>query len=226
MRRSASPKKVKRDDPFKRSFTVGARWSGQLNGAVDSPDTGVAGSAKTHRTQCWGVQCIWGNAVKLDDLKVSSKVLLPALVLAVATVACAGLGVWQQKRADAATEVLVKHRSPAEVQSARFLRRISMMGYAAHRTTTYEGASEQAASASQELDKVFGEGKESLDKITAADPKTSDYTAGMKTKLDAAYADARSAADLALKNDDAGAVAGHELEAHRSTRITLHTNGC
>ena len=150
----------------------------------------------------------WGNAVKLDDLKVSSKVLLPALVLAVATVACAGLGVWQQKRADAATEVLVKHRSPAEVQSARFLRRISMMGYAAHRTTTYDGASEQAAAASKELDKVYGEGKESLDKITAADPKTADYTAGMKAKLEAAYADARSAADLALKNDDAGAVAG------------------
>ncbi len=146
--------------------------------------------------------------MKLDDLKVSSKVLLPAAVLAIATVACAGLGVWQQKSADAATEVLVKHRSPAEVQSARFLRRISMMGYAAHRSVTYDGASEQAAAASKELDKVYGEGKESLDKITLADPTTADYTAGMKTKLDAAYADARSAADLALKNDDAGAVSG------------------
>jgi len=146
--------------------------------------------------------------VKLDDLKISSKVLLPAAVLAVATVACAGLGVWQQKRADAATEVLVKHRSPAEVQSARFLRRISMMGYAAHRTVTYDGASEQAAAASKELDKVYGEGKESLDKIAAADPKTAEYTAGMKAKLDEAYGHARSAADLGLKNDDAGASGG------------------
>ena len=146
--------------------------------------------------------------MKLDDLKVSSKVLLPAVVLAIATVACAGLGVWQQKRADAATEVLVKRRSPAEVQSARFLRRISMMGYAAHRTATYDGLSEQAAAASEELDKVYGEGAESLDKIAAADPATADYTAGMKAKLDAAYADARSAADLALKNDDVGAVSG------------------
>ncbi|PIB92190.1 methyl-accepting chemotaxis protein [Caulobacter sp. FWC2] len=146
--------------------------------------------------------------MKLDDLKISSKVLLPAAVLAAATLACAGLGVWQQKRAEAATEQLVKHRSPAEVQSARFLRRISMMGYAAHRTATYEGASAQAAAASKELDKVYGEGKESLDKIAAADPTTADYTAGMKAKLDAAYLDARSAADLALKNDDAGAVSG------------------
>jgi len=143
--------------------------------------------------------------VKLDNLKISSKVLLPAVVLAVATVACAGLGVWQQKRADAATEVLVKHRSPAEVQSARFLRRISMMGYAAHRAVTYDGASEQAAAASMELDKVYGEGKESLDKIAAADPATTDYTAAMKAKLDEAYGHARSAADLGLKNDDAGA---------------------
>jgi len=144
--------------------------------------------------------------VKLDDLKISSKVLLPAVVLAVATVACAGLGVWQQKRADAATEQLVAHRSPAEVQSARFLRRISMMGYAAHRSVTYDGASEQAAAASKELDKVYGEGKESLDKIAAADPATADYTAEMKGKLDSAYAEARSAADLALSNDDAGAM--------------------
>ncbi|MET3667146.1 methyl-accepting chemotaxis protein [Caulobacter sp. 1776] len=144
--------------------------------------------------------------MKLDDLKISSKVLLPAAVLAAATVACAGLGVWQQKRADAATEQLVAHRSPAEVQSARFLRRLSMMGYAAHRTITYDGASAQAAAASKELDKVYGEGKESLDKITAADPATADYTAEVKTALDAVYAQARTAADLALKNDDAGAM--------------------
>ncbi len=144
--------------------------------------------------------------MKLDDLKISSKVLLPAAVLAFATVACAGLGVWQQKRADAATEHLVAHRSPAEVQSARYLRRLSMMGYAAHRTITYDGASAQAAAASKELDKVYGEGKESLDKITAADPSTADYTAEMKGKLDAVYADARSAADKALTNDDAGAI--------------------
>jgi methyl-accepting chemotaxis protein len=143
--------------------------------------------------------------MKLDDLKISSKVLMPAAVLAIATVACAGLGVWQQKRADAATQVLVAQRSPAEIQSARFLRRISMMGYAAHRVVTYDGASEQAGAASQELDKVYAEGGESLDKITAVDPSTADYTAGIKAKLDAAYADARSAADLGLKNDDAGA---------------------
>jgi methyl-accepting chemotaxis protein len=145
--------------------------------------------------------------MKLDDLKIASKVLLPAAVLAAATIACAGLGVSQQKQADAATEQLVAHRSPAEVQSARFLRRLSMMGYAAHRTVTYDGASEQAASASKELDKVYGEGKESLDKITAADPATADYTTEIKGKLDAIYADARSAADLAMKNDDVGASA-------------------
>ena len=146
-----------------------------------------------------------GKAVKLDDLKISSKVLLPAAVLAAATVACAGLGVWQQKRAEAATEQLVAHRSPAEVQSARYLRRLSMMGYAAHRAVTYDGASAQAVAASKELDKVYGEGKESLDKIAAADPTTADYAAEMKTRLDAAYADARSAADLGLKNDDVAA---------------------
>jgi methyl-accepting chemotaxis protein len=143
--------------------------------------------------------------MKLDDLKIASKVLMPAVVLAVATLSCAGMGVWQQKRADAATEQLVKHRSPAEIQSARFLRRISMMGYAAHRIVTYDGASAEAASASKELDKVYAEGKESLGKIAAADPSATEYTNGISQRLDAIYAQARSAADLGLKNDDVGA---------------------
>ena len=145
--------------------------------------------------------------MKLDDLKISSKVLLPAAVLALATVACAGLGVWQQKRADAATERLVSQRSPAEIQSARYLRRLSMMGHAAHRAVTYDAGSPQAEAASKELDKVYAEGKDSLDKITAVDPAAAGYTSEVKVRLDALYAQARAAADLALRNDDAGAMA-------------------
>jgi methyl-accepting chemotaxis protein len=107
-------------------------------GKCDSPDTGVAYLC---RMRLFRVPR--GNAVKLDDLKISSKVLLPAIVLAAATIACAGLGVSQQKQADAATEQLVAHRSPAEVQSARFSRRLSMMGHAAHRVVTYDGGSQR-----------------------------------------------------------------------------------
>jgi methyl-accepting chemotaxis protein len=142
----------------------------------------------------------------LDDLKISTKVLLPAMVLAVATLGCTGMGVWQQKSLQDATRTLVEHRSPAEVQSARFSRRLSMMGHAAHRAVTYEGTSEAAQSASRELDKVYAEGKDSLDKMVKADPTIAPTAEAFRTRIDALYADGRAAADLGLANDDTGAI--------------------
>jgi len=143
----------------------------------------------------------------LDDLKISTKVLLPAAVLAVAVLGCTGMGVWQQKSLQDATRILVEHRSPAEVQSARFSRRLSMMGHAAHRVVTYEGTSEAAQSASKELDKVYAEGKDSLDKMVKADPAIAPVADGFRQRIDALYADGRAAADLGLANDDTGAIA-------------------
>ncbi|KQY28226.1 chemotaxis protein [Caulobacter sp. Root487D2Y] len=142
----------------------------------------------------------------LDDLKISTKVLLPAAILAVAVLGCTGMGVWQQKSLQDATRILVEQRSPAEVQSARFSRRLSMMGHAAHRAVTYEGASEAAQSASKELDKVYAEGKDSLDKMVKADPSIAPTADGFRQRIDALYADGRAAADLGLANDDTGAI--------------------
>ncbi len=134
----------------------------------------------------------------LDDLKISTKVLLPAAILAVAVLGCTGMGVWQEKSLQDATRILVEHRSPAEVQSARFSRRLSMMGHAAHRAVTYEGTSEAAQSASKELDKVYAEGKDSLDKMVKADPAIGPTADGFRQRIDALYADGRAAADLGL----------------------------
>ncbi|AYV48471.1 methyl-accepting chemotaxis protein [Caulobacter flavus] len=144
--------------------------------------------------------------MKLDDLKIASKVALPAVVLGAAVLGCTGLGVWQQKSLDAATSRLVEHRAPAEVQSARFSRRLAMMGHAAHRTVTYDGASSQAQAASTELDKVYAEGKDSLDKMTGFDPAITQKAEGFRARIDALYADARGAADKGLSNDDTGAM--------------------
>ncbi|PVM77417.1 methyl-accepting chemotaxis protein [Caulobacter radicis] len=144
--------------------------------------------------------------MKLDDLKIASKVALPAVVLGAAVLACTGLGVWQQKSLDAATSRLVEHRAPAEVQSARFSRRLAMMGHAAHRTVTYDGASSEALAASKELDKVYAEGKDSLDKMTGFDPAIAEKAEGFRARIDALYSEARGAADKGLSNDDTGAM--------------------
>jgi methyl-accepting chemotaxis protein len=100
---------------------------------------------------------------------------------------------------------LVAHRSPAEVQSARFLRRLSMMGYAttARSPMTALAAGRRGLQGTRQgLWRGQGEPRQDHRRRSAA----AEYTTEIKGKLDAIYADARSAADLAQKNDDVGAI--------------------
>ena len=50
--------------------------------------------------------------MKFDDLKISTKVMMPAIVLAVVALACVGAGVWQVKTVEKAAQVLVDQRAP------------------------------------------------------------------------------------------------------------------
>jgi methyl-accepting chemotaxis protein len=143
--------------------------------------------------------------MSLDNLRVSTKVLLPSVVLAIVALVCTGLGVWQGQRTQAAMAELVEKRNPAELMSARFNRRLSVMGYAAYRTLANVGSPDEARKASEDLDKAFTEGKESLDKMVAADPAIAAPVADFRGRLESIYGDARRGADLALAGDAEGA---------------------
>jgi len=54
-----------------------------------------------------------GFAMKFDDLKISTKVALPAVILTVVALAITGVGAWQSHVAEKATKVLVEQRAPA-----------------------------------------------------------------------------------------------------------------
>ena len=69
--------------------------------------------------------------MKFDDLKISTKVALPAVILAVIALVIVGLGAWQSRKVEADTRILVEQRAPAELNIARFSRRVASIGYAA-----------------------------------------------------------------------------------------------
>ncbi len=135
-----------------------------------------------------------------DDLKISTKVALPAVILTVVALSITGVGAWQAKTAEAATKILVEQRAPAELESSRFNRRITAIGYAAYRTVSNDGASPEAQSASAEIDKAYKEAKENLEKVKAADPDSAKMVAGFRTRLDGIYSSGRQGADLGLQN--------------------------
>src|SRR5688572_28529414 len=98
--------------------------------------------------------------MKLDDLRISAKVALPTIILAVVALACTGIGLWQTKQVEDASRTMMQQRLPAEVMSARFNRRLSVIGYAAYRTLALGGDAEVAHRARGELDVAYREGKD------------------------------------------------------------------
>ena len=151
-----------------------------------------------------------GFVMKFDDLKISTKVALPAVILTVVALSITGVGAWQAKKSEAATRVLVEQRAPAELEAARFNRRITGIGYAAYRTVSNSGASAEAKEASGEIDKAYKDAKDNLANIKKADPSSTKAVAGFQTRLDAIYSSARQGADLGLQdaNDAAKMVMG------------------
>jgi methyl-accepting chemotaxis protein len=151
-----------------------------------------------------------GFVMKFDDLKISTKVALPAIILTIVALAITGVGAWQSKVSEAATRVLVEQRAPSELEGARFNRRVAIIGYAAYRTIANPATSAEAKTASAEIDTAYQEGKVALGRIKQTDPTAAKRVADYQVRLDRIYSSARQGADLGLQdaNDAAKMVMG------------------
>ncbi len=143
--------------------------------------------------------------MKLDDLKISTKVMMPAIVLALVALISVGVGVWQSKKIEASEQVLVDLRAPTELNAARFNRQVATIGYAAYRTVANEGASPSAVEASADLDVAFKAGNQFLDKAVAADPSAAKDINGFRARFKKIHDNARQGADMGLQNADEAA---------------------
>ncbi|PHY18911.1 methyl-accepting chemotaxis protein [Caulobacter sp. BP25] len=144
--------------------------------------------------------------MKFDDLKISTKVALPAVILTVVALAIVGLGAWQSNKIETDLKLLAEHRAPTELAASRFNRRIQAIGYSSYRTVAYDGASADAEQASGEIDKNYKDAKELLAEIKQLEPESAKTVADFSTRLEKVYTSARQGADLGLQNIDEAAI--------------------
>ena len=167
--------------------------------------------------------------MKFDDLKISTKVALPAVILTLVALVIVGLGAWQARKVEANTKVLVEQRAPAELDAARFNRRIASIGYGAYRALAYDGTSSEGKDASADLDEAYKDAKTLLASIKKSDPATAKTVDGFATRLDQIYASARNGADMGLQNlNDAGKMMMVQIDpdiAKLTDDVTTFTNG-
>ncbi|HWU15591.1 MAG TPA: methyl-accepting chemotaxis protein, partial [Caulobacter sp.] len=167
--------------------------------------------------------------MKFDDLKISTKVALPAVILTMVALAITGVGAWQARVAEAATKVIVEQRAPSELEGARFNRRIALIGYAAYRTTAYDAASPEAKQASADIDTAYKEGKVALDRIKRTDPADAKLLNDFGVRMDRIYSSARQGADLGLQNaNDAAKMVMGVIDpdiASLGKDVATYTNG-
>jgi signal transduction histidine kinase len=136
---------------------------------------------------------------RLDDLPISTKVALPTVILAVVALLCTSIGVWQASQVWDATLTLAGRRSPAEVMSARFNRRLSVMGYAAYRTLALSGDRKVARAAAEEVETAYREGRDSLAQMQKLDPETAPDVAKFGKRFDEVHAIAKLGAEASLQ---------------------------
>ena len=135
-----------------------------------------------------------------DDLKISTKVALPAIILALVALAIVGMGAWQARKAELNTTMLVEHRAPAELDLARANRRVSVMGYAAYRAIAYDSGSAEGKAADRDLDKAYADAKRLIASVKQADPSVAKEADGFLARVEKIYAGCRSSADLGLQS--------------------------
>jgi methyl-accepting chemotaxis protein len=143
--------------------------------------------------------------MKIDDIKISTKVALPAILLTLVALVILGLSALQAHKMEVNARLLVESRGPAELATSRFNRRVASIGYAAYRAIAYPGGSKEAKSASDEIDAAYKQAKGFLNDIKVAEPELSDTAANYAKRLDRIYGTARQGADLGLQDANAAA---------------------
>ncbi|PLR28661.1 methyl-accepting chemotaxis protein [Caulobacter zeae] len=167
--------------------------------------------------------------MRLDDLKISTKVLAPALILAALALAVAIAGAWSTNTVRQTARVLVEERAPLELASARFNRRLQAMGYATYRTIAYSSRQAEGRAAGVELDRNYAESKALLDEMVKVEPAANAKVKDFRLRLDKVYAAAREGADLGLQDaNDAAILVIAEINpsiAQLSADVSTFTNG-
>jgi methyl-accepting chemotaxis protein len=143
-----------------------------------------------------------------DHWKISTKILTALLVLAAAFVACSGYTSLQLRQVAGEYKILTERSAPAAVEIARATRQINQIGYAAYRTTAYDGASAEAAAAEKAFEDSVSKLFKNIDNATRLEPENAQALSAFRDRAEAMAPAARRAihAGRANRNEEARAI--------------------
>jgi methyl-accepting chemotaxis protein len=135
----------------------------------------------------------------IDDLKLSTKTLIPLLIMAVLFAGIAGLGVFELRRTAGAYAHMTDESDPAVVELIRFRQSVTQIGYDLYKSTTLTclGPDAEACRALNEsFAAAIGGGEQNIAKAKALDPThAADYEA-LLAQFHGVAATAKQALDL------------------------------
>jgi hypothetical protein len=106
----------------------------------------------------------------LDNLKISNKILMAMLTLAVALGVSATYSSLQLHRIASTYSVLTEQKGPAAVEVARAARQVNQLGYAAYRVATYDAADPEAQASKAAFEDSVGKLRANLDNAARLAP--------------------------------------------------------
>jgi methyl-accepting chemotaxis protein len=121
----------------------------------------------------------------LDDFKLSAKVLVPLLGMALLFMGAIGFGSLELLSLKRQSAEITEHADPAVLRTIRASRMAEAMGYDIYRIIVNESDSTEAREAAQDLRTATKRGHESLEQAMALLPSKSRELAGFKTRFEA-----------------------------------------
>jgi methyl-accepting chemotaxis protein len=156
----------------------------------------------------------------LDNLKISNKILMAMLTLAVALGVSATYSSLQLHRIASTYSVLTEQKGPAAVEVARAARQVNQLGYAAYRVATYDAADPEAQASKAAFEDSVGKLRANLDNAARLAPDPGVCIADCRATADQIGGLARPAIDAGMQNQDAEAKAAMAKADPRIAALT------
>jgi methyl-accepting chemotaxis protein len=153
----------------------------------------------------------------LDNMKISSKILMVIALMSTVTLFLVGLGAVELHGIDKTYSVIANNQLPARLETTRMTRSVINMAYAAYRTIAHDGASAEAKAAEQSAMDNYAGALRYLASAEGLEPEHKQIFDGYKTRIDAIQAIVKRAVAHGMKNEndeaDMEMIKGDELIA-------------
>ena len=149
--------------------------------------------------------------MKLDDLKLRTKALMPLAIMVVAVAAMAAIGAYKLAYVSSSANEIIAHRDKAAVYVARATRTMMMAPYSVFGALVYDGSSPEGRTAQADFFSQIDKLDTLLDTAAQLSPDYASTFADLKTKFHALAETAKK--PLAIGEDLPGLAVGKDLKA-------------